>query len=93
MSRSEISSFEGYISKVFHFADNLRLLRDHRDFPSKSMSDIFMSCIYGSTFRLKSIAAIEEETQNGCLSKRVDSLSGLPLTELEFSKVSLSVII
>ncbi len=75
MSRSEISSFEGYISKVFHFADNLRLLRDHRDFPSKSMSDIFMSCIYGSTFRLKSIAAIEEETQNGCLSKRVDSLS------------------
>jgi len=75
VTKSEIFCFEGYIRKVFHFADNLKILEDRRVYPSKSISGIFMSCFYGSCFRLKSIASIEEETRKGCLSKRVESIS------------------
>jgi hypothetical protein len=75
VSRSEISSFEGYIGKVFCFADNLGLLSDSRQFPTKSIASIFLCCFYGSCFRLKSMAAIEEETRDGCLYHRVGSIS------------------
>lgn len=70
-----VKSFEHYISKVFGFYANLRLLKDSRDCPAIDISKVFTGCFYGSSFRLKSISSIEEETREGSLSKRVGAIS------------------
>lgn len=91
MSRSEISSFEGYIGKVFDFAGNLGLLSDGRQYPTKSISSIFLVCFYGTCFRLKAVSAIAEESREGCLSQRVGSISddtiGYGLNHLDVASV------
>jgi hypothetical protein len=72
---SQISYFEKYISKVFKINEVLLNLNDLRDNPDIDIQNIFLGYLYGSAFRIKATSAIEAETREGVLIKRVGGIS------------------
>ena len=72
---SQISYFEKYISKVFKINNFLLNFNDLRDNPDIDIQNIILGYLYSSAFRIKATSAIEAETREGVLIKRVGGIS------------------
>lgn len=72
---SLIYSFEKYCFKVFRLAAFLGLLEDARKGPDIDIKNIVLGCLYAAALRIKAISAIEEETREGVLKKRIEPIS------------------
>ena len=72
---SQIYNFEKYCHKVFKLKSFLDQLIDTRINPKIDHQHITLGVLYGSAFRIKSIAQIEEETKIGVLQKRIGAIS------------------
>ncbi len=72
---SQLTIFEKYSAKVFDLAHLLSLLEDSRIEPGIDIRNIVLGYYLGSTLRIKATSAIEEETREGVLKKRVGGIS------------------
>jgi hypothetical protein len=72
---SQLNIFEKYSAKVFGLPHFLSLLEDSRIEPDIDIRNIVLGYYLGSTLRIKATSAIEDETREGVLKKRVGSIS------------------
>jgi hypothetical protein len=72
---SRIKQFESYAFKVFKLPDLLESLEDGRSDPDIDIRKVVQGLIYGSALRIKAIAEIERECQEGVLKTRIGPIS------------------